>query len=93
MKLRYLAGVSTLSYDKNKCRNCGRCVEVCPHGVFTIENNQARIIRKDSCIECGACQLNCQFGAISVRAGVGCATAMLNAKPNQECSCDGNCCG
>ena len=91
MKLRYFADVSTLNYDESKCRNCGRCVEVCPHGVFTIENKKARIVDKNACIECGACQMNCQFDAIKVNAGVGCAAALLNAKPGESGSCDGNC--
>jgi len=29
------------------------------------------------CIECGACMRNCPFGAIQVRAGAGCAWAIL----------------
>ena len=33
----------------------------------------------DACIECGACQQNCPAGALSVRAGVGCAHAIINA--------------
>jgi NAD-dependent dihydropyrimidine dehydrogenase PreA subunit len=92
MSLIYLAGVSTLKYDESKCRNCGRCVEVCPHGVFIIENKKAKVVNKDACIECGACQMNCQFEAITVNAGVGCASALLNAKPGESGTCGGEGC-
>ncbi len=37
------------------------------------------IVNLDACIECGACQQNCPAGALSVRAGVGCAHAIINA--------------
>jgi len=32
--MKYLSDVTTLAYDAGKCEGCGRCVEVCPHGVF-----------------------------------------------------------
>jgi ferredoxin len=53
------------------------CAAVCPHGVFSIDGKKARITDRDLCMECGACAKNCPFGAISVRAGVGCAWAIL----------------
>ena len=98
MSLRYLAGVTTLQYDEQKCRGCGRCVEVCPHGVFSMANGKAELIDKDACIECGACQKNCQFNAIQVQAGVGCAAAVIGAMGKKKAPCcggDGNstCCG
>jgi len=43
-------------------------------------------------MECGACALNCEYGAISVDAGVGCATALINgmiAGKEPSCGCDG----
>jgi len=59
MKNRYLKGVSTLKLNSDKCVGCGRCIEVCPHNVFSLENNKANIIDKDGCIECGACAKKC----------------------------------
>jgi len=95
MKLRYLAGVVTLKYDVNKCKGCGRCVEVCPHGVFLMESGKAKILDKDACIECGACMKNCPFEAIEVNAGVGCAAAIFasRGKSNDVCGGKGGCCG
>ncbi|MBF0478004.1 MAG: 4Fe-4S binding protein [Candidatus Omnitrophica bacterium] len=95
MKLRYLSGVVTLKYDVNKCKGCASCIEVCPHGVFSMEAGKARMVDKDSCIECGACMKNCPFDAISVDAGVGCAAAILASKGTGKavcCGSEGGCC-
>jgi len=50
--------------DKEKCKGCGKCVDVCPVEAITIENKIAVI--SDDCIECGACVNECPFEAISV---------------------------
>ena len=99
MKHKYLKNVTTLAFNSEKCIGCGRCTEVCPHGVFDIDERKARIVDKDSCMECGACALNCPAKAIEVGAGVGCAAAIIMAwftgkEPTCGCSDDGNrfCC-
>ncbi len=97
--MKYLANVTTLAYDINKCAGCGRCVEVCPQGVFEMKDKRARVIDKNLCMECGACMRNCEFGAIAVDSGVGCAAAIINSiinggPPTCDCSGDsGSCCG
>ena len=77
-RLRYLADITSLALDVQTCIGCGRCAEVCPHGVFVVER-RASIRDRDACMECGACARNCPVSAIRVRAGVGCATALLKA--------------
>jgi len=80
MKHKYLSDVATLALSPDKCigcEKCGRCTEVCPHGVFAPENGKAAIFDKNSCMECGACAKNCPTGAISVNAGTGCAYAVI----------------
>ncbi len=75
---RYLRSVATLKLDRSACIGCGRCPEVCPHQVFTLAERKAIIMDRDACMECGACALNCPVKAISVDAGVGCASGMIN---------------
>lgn len=93
MKMRYLSGVTTLEYDSARCTGCGRCAEVCPHGVFVLEDKKARLTDRDLCMECGACARNCADEAISVRPGVGCAWAILSSRyfrrgKQVSCCCD-----
>jgi NAD-dependent dihydropyrimidine dehydrogenase PreA subunit len=76
--MKYLADVVTLKYAEEKCTGCGRCVEVCPQGVFEMHDKRAAITDRDLCMECGACARNCDFGAIAVNSGVGCASAIIN---------------
>ena len=76
-ELRYIEDVVTLSYDADKCTGCQLCTMVCPHGVFVMEGNRAKVVDRGACMECGACQRNCAFGAISVESGVGCAAAII----------------
>lgn len=101
MKGMYLPGVSTLKLTSEKCTGCGRCVEVCPHGVFDLKDHRVQIAAIDNCMECGACTQNCAFGALTVKSGVGCAIAMINGimtKGNPDlgtCDCgdeSSNCC-
>jgi len=96
MKHKYLNDVATLVLSPEKCTGCGKCSEVCPHGVFTIENGKAVITDKDSCMECGACAKNCPVSAIDVDAGVGCALAVImgwltGKEPTCGCA-SGECC-
>ena len=98
--MKYLADVTTLKYDAGKCAGCGRCVEVCPRAVFEMQDKRAVITDRDLCMECGACARNCEFGALAVNAGVGCAAAIINGmitggEPTCGCGSDGStsCCG
>lgn len=75
---RYLKDVVTLQLNQTACIGCGRCLEVCPHQVFALSGKMAVIANRDACIECGACALNCPVKAITVDAGVGCASGMIN---------------
>ncbi len=101
MKQQYLKNVVTLKLDEEKCIGCGMCLEVCPHSVFKLDNKKAQIQNRDRCMECGACARNCPAEAITVRAGVGCAAAIVMGKlrgtaPSCGCSSDDNnspCCG
>ncbi|HHY26784.1 MAG TPA: ferredoxin family protein [Desulfitobacterium dehalogenans] len=97
MKHKYLKNVATLKLSVEKCIGCGRCTEVCPHGVFDLADKKAQIIDINSCMECGACAKNCLVDAISVEASVGCAAAIIKgwftgSEPSCDCSNSGDCC-
>lgn len=92
--LRYLENVVTLQLDEQKCIGCGMCTTVCPHGVLAVSERKARLIARDACIECGGCARNCPVAALTVKAGVGCASAIIHGwltgeEPN--CDCGGSC--
>jgi NAD-dependent dihydropyrimidine dehydrogenase PreA subunit len=89
--MRYIEDVVTLKYDGKLCNGCGRCVQVCPHAVFALVDKRAVMADRGACMECGACAKNCEPGAIQVRAGVGCAAAVLasafdTSKASRSCS-------
>jgi NAD-dependent dihydropyrimidine dehydrogenase PreA subunit len=73
----YLQNVATLELNAEACIGCGRCMEVCPHQVFALASNKARIIDFNACMECGACAKNCPVATIRVDAGVGCAAGLI----------------
>lgn len=77
--MRYIEKVVTLELDVKKCNGCRQCTLVCPHAVFALVDNRARIVDKGACMECGACALNCAQGAISLQPGVGCAAAIIHS--------------
>lgn len=93
---RYLPGVTTLEYDAERCVGCQNCVTVCPHAVFAMNGEKAKLVDKDGCMECGACTLNCPTNAIQVTPGVGCAayiiSGWIHGKENASCGGDGGCC-
>jgi ferredoxin len=95
--LRYLEAVTTLALDLEACTGCGMCATVCPHGVLRVEERKARIEDRDLCMECGACARNCPTQALSVKAGVGCASAIIHGwltggEPSCDCGGGDSCC-
>jgi ferredoxin len=93
LDMRYLEKVVSLEFDEKLCNGCGMCVAVCPHAVFELESKRAILVDRGACMECGACAKNCEPGAIRVRAGVGCAAAVLSGMltgGEPTCGCSGN---
>lgn len=94
----YLKNTVSLKLFPDKCTGCGICIEVCPRVVFAMKDKKVYLVNSDRCIECGACARNCQFGALSVDAGVGCAAAVINGMirgTEPACGCgegSGSCC-
>lgn len=89
-RMVYLKNVTSLTLEPEKCVGCGTCLIVCPHGVLERLDDRAVIAYGDACMECGACAQNCPTGALSVRAGVGCAAAIINGmlgRDSSSCCC------
>ena len=90
MSMEYLKNVVGLRLDRDTCIGCGVCEDVCPHGVFVLDEGRIRIAERDACMECGACSQNCPVNAIFVQSGVGCAAAVINSmlgRKGEECCC------
>jgi len=89
--LRHIPGVTTLQLDTKLCSGCGMCLNVCPHGVLSgTDGRKVAVANRDACMECGACARNCPTAALSVRAGVGCAAAIIvGALTGTEPTCGG----
>ncbi|MEN6584172.1 MAG: [Fe-Fe] hydrogenase large subunit C-terminal domain-containing protein [Armatimonadota bacterium] len=57
---------SIISTDKAKCRDCYRCVRVCPVKAIRISEGQARV-DAERCVICGTCVRECPQQAKHVR--------------------------
>jgi len=93
-QMRYLDKVATLELGIDRCVGCGLCTQVCPHGVLEMTLGKAAILDRDLCMECGACARNCPVEAIAVKAGVGCASAIIYGwltGKEPSCDCGGAC--
>lgn len=51
-----------LKFDAKKCSLCGKCVEKCPFGALSMEEDG--IVVQDNCRVCGLCVRNCPEKAI-----------------------------
>ena len=90
VRMVYLKDVVTLQFDEQKCVGCGLCLAVCPQAVLSPNNGGVRIENRDACMECGACAQNCPTQALRVKAGVGCAAAVINSalgRKDSACCC------
>ena len=52
--------------DADKCTGDEECVNVCPTGVFEMQDEKAVVIAEDECLGCESCIEVCPSGAIEV---------------------------
>jgi len=57
----------SISFDRESCRTCGLCVEVCVHAKLEQPDEDAppRVVAERDCIACGHCVAICPSGALS----------------------------
>lgn len=71
--------MSIINSQKANCKNCYKCVRVCPVKSIKVENHQAKIIEHD-CIFCGICVLECPQGAKVVPSELEKVKSLLNGE-------------
>ena len=52
--------------DNDKCTGDEECVNVCPTGVFEMQDEKAVVVAEDECIGCESCIEVCEAGAITL---------------------------
>jgi len=59
----------TPHFNSYKCRNCGRCEQICPAHIINLDgrNGTAQITDRTKCLHCFCCHEICAFGAIKLR--------------------------
>ena len=56
-----------INIDKEKCTGCSTCVDVCPVGIYEMNDEKATVSGNlDDCVVCRACDTSCPSGAIEV---------------------------
>jgi 2-oxoglutarate ferredoxin oxidoreductase subunit delta len=57
-----------INIDRNLCKACGICVDLCPTIVFEYEDSQNFPVpaHVDKCIKCMLCELRCPDFAVEV---------------------------
>ena len=60
----------SIRISRDKCRNCGRCQDVCPGNLIAGKEGAAWMERPEECWGCASCVKACPFGAISFYLGV-----------------------
>ncbi|GAB7080937.1 indolepyruvate ferredoxin oxidoreductase subunit alpha [Megalodesulfovibrio paquesii] len=52
--------------DLERCEGSGECVEVCPVGVFSLQDEHAVAEHPEECLGCESCVELCESGAIVI---------------------------
>jgi ferredoxin len=63
-------GYPAAEVDRELCRGCGGCADVCPEGAARLEESSRGVaaahIASDLCSGCGNCLAKCPTGAVSL---------------------------
>lgn len=69
--------MSIIGLKKANCKNCYKCVKVCPVKSIKVENEQATIMDR-SCILCGTCLAECPQNAKTVTSDTALVRGFIN---------------
>jgi NAD-dependent dihydropyrimidine dehydrogenase PreA subunit len=60
--------LGTINLDRDKCKGCKTCIEICPVGVYgkLDKENKTTFRDRDACFACSACVMQCPEGALSL---------------------------
>ncbi|WIV11720.1 [Fe-Fe] hydrogenase large subunit C-terminal domain-containing protein [Proteiniborus sp. MB09-C3] len=58
-----------ISFTRENCNNCYKCLRTCPSKAITILEDHAEIV-DDLCISCGKCQVVCQKEALHIKSNI-----------------------
>ncbi len=77
---------SQVVYTNNAmCRDCFRCVRVCPVKAIRLNDGQASVV-DDRCIACGTCVRECPQHAKTYRNDIAVASELIRTKDKVACS-------
>lgn len=62
--------LSEPQYNKEKCKFCGICRDICPAGAVDFRANESVGFDLKKCVRCFCCQELCPYGAITVKESV-----------------------
>jgi len=65
MKLEWIRHATAIRINAERCSRCGNCVDLCPSGCLTRDNDQAVPRVGTTCVGCWACYQHCPEDAIS----------------------------
>lgn len=65
--------MAKITIDRDRCKGCGLCVDICPRQVLALDNHlnakgytPANPVQMDKCIACALCARMCPDVAITV---------------------------
>jgi NAD-dependent dihydropyrimidine dehydrogenase PreA subunit len=56
-----------VAVDREKCRGCEDCIEVCTASVFEMKEDKSVPVNGEKCLGCGSCVEVCKEKAVTVQ--------------------------